>query len=163
MTASISSRAVGLAALALATSIGAGAAQADIFMKIVDTPGDASARGFEQQISLIGASLSISNSLNSDPSERANPDLALNVTPISITKTPDRSSPKLMLDAVKGKPLGVVEITFTSQPKPGAPQVIEARWILEGAEVRSFQVFPDTSGTPRPTTRLPMMLGAARR
>ena len=64
------------------------------------------------------------------------------VSPIYITKAPDRSSPRLMAAAVEGAPLGTIEITFTSPNRVGGPAV-ESKWIIEGAEVRSYSVNPD--------------------
>lgn len=139
MTRSMCARVAILAAMALA---GAGAASADAFMKVSGAPGDATALGFEHQIGLSGASLSVT----SYPAD--NPDLAgaasrsTLASPIVITKTPDRSSPRLMLSAVNGDKLGTVEIAFTSTPRGGGPRVVDDRWVLEGAQVQSFQVSP---------------------
>ena len=71
------------------------------------------------------------------------------VGPIYITKSPDRSSPKLMSSAVEGAPLGRIEITFTSSPH--GTQAVESSWIIEGAEVRSFNVGPDSMNGNQPT------------
>lgn len=129
-----------LSAIALA---GAGVANADVFLKIQGTPGDAVQRGFEGQIQVKGASMNISNFAIPDPEGIADQVRSTSVGPIYISKTPDRSSPKLMMSAVEGQPLGTIEITFTSAPRPGMPQTVESRWIIEGAEVRSFNVAPD--------------------
>lgn len=124
----------------------AGAANADVFMKVANAPGDATQRGFEDQVLLTGASLSILNMVTPDPEGLAEMKHETNVGNIMLTKAPDRSSPKLMMAAVNSKPLGTIEITFTSPGKPGQGQVIDAKWIIEGAEVRAFNVFPDTNG-----------------
>ena len=120
----------------------AGAAQADVFMKVTGAPGDATARGFEQQIALGGASISVSSAPAYDHPEDTAPSRTTSVSPIVISKTLDRSSPKLMLSAVNGDKLGTIEISFTSTPRTGGPQVVDDRWVLEGAEVESFQVSP---------------------
>ena len=132
-------RTVLVASLALAA---AGGANADVFMKVSGAPGDATARGFEQQIALGGASISVSNLPVLDHTESATPTRTISASPIVINKTPDRASPKLMLSAVNGEKLGTIEIAFTSSPRTGGPQVIDDRWVLEGAEVQSFQVNP---------------------
>ncbi len=132
-------RTVLVASLALAA---AGAANADVFMKVSDAPGDATARGFEQQIALGGASVTVSNLPVPGHNEDASPTRTISASPIIINKTPDRASPKLMLSAVNGEKLGTIEIAFTSSPRTGGPQVIDDRWVLEDAEVQSFQVNP---------------------
>ena len=134
-----------LARTALIASLALGAvggAKADVFMKVAGAPGDATARGFEQQIAVGGASLSVSNATVFDHPEDAAPTRTTSASPIVINKTPDRSSPKLMLSAVNGEKLGTIEISFTSTPRAGGPQVVDDRWVLEGAEVQSFQVSP---------------------
>lgn len=128
-----------LSAIALA---GAGAASADVFLKIEGTPGEATLRGFEGQITVGGASMNVSSFTMPDPEGLTDQVRSTTVGPIYITKLPDRSSPKLMMAAVEGQPLGRIEITFTSPVRTGG-QAVESRWILEGAEVRSFNVGPD--------------------
>lgn len=140
-----------LSAIALA---GAGAANADVFLKVQGAPGDAGQRGFEGQIQVSGASMNVSSFVTPDPEGVVDTVRTTSVGPIYITKLPDRSSPKLMVSAVEGQPLGTIEITFTSAPRPGAPQTIEARWIIEGAEVRSFNVAPDFQNGNTPTENI---------
>lgn len=136
-----------LAGVALAA---AGVANADVFMKVEGTPGDAMQRGFEGQIMLSGASMNISSFVMPDPEGIADTIRSTNVGSLFLNKAPDRSSPKLMMAAVQGAPLGTIEITFTAPARAGAGQVVESRWILEGAEVRSFSAFPDTSNGNMP-------------
>lgn len=140
-----------LSAVALA---GAGAANADVFLKIQGAPGEAGQRGFEGQIQVSGASMNVSSFVTPDPEGVVDTVRTTSVGPIYITKLPDRSSPKLMVSAVEGQPLGTIEITFTSAPRPGAPQTVEARWIIEGAEVRSFNVAPDFQNGNTPTENI---------
>jgi type VI protein secretion system component Hcp len=123
----------------------AGAASADVFLKVEGAPGEAMQRGFEGQIQLTGASLNVASFFVPDPTGLADTARTTNVSPIFINKMPDRSSPRLMMSAVEGTPLGTIEITFTSPARPGQQPVIEARWIIEGAEVRSFNTFPDAA------------------
>jgi len=141
MSIRIVTRAAVVAGLALAS---AATANADVFLKVEGTPGDAVQRGFEGQILLAGASMNISNFTMPDPDGLVDEVRSTSVGPIFLTKSPDRASPKLMMAAVEGAPLGAVEITFTSAPRMGQPETVETRWIIEGAEVRSFNVFPDT-------------------
>jgi type VI secretion system Hcp family effector len=129
-----------LSAIALA---GVGAANADVFLKIQGAPGDAVQQGFQGQIQVSGASMNVSSFTGPDPEGLSDQVRSTSVGPIYITKAPDRSSSKLMMSAVEGQPLGTIEITFTSAPRPGMPQSVESRWIIEGAEVRSFNVAPD--------------------
>ncbi|MDP3494775.1 MAG: type VI secretion system tube protein Hcp [Hyphomonadaceae bacterium] len=136
-----------LSAIALA---GAGAASADVFLKVEGTPGEATLRGFEGQISVSGASMNVSSFSMPDPEGLTDQVRTTSVGPIYITKLPDRSSPKLMMAAVEGQPLGHIEITFTSPVRAGG-QAVESRWILEGAEVRSFNVAPDFNNGNAPT------------
>lgn len=126
-----------LSAIALA---GVGAANADVFLKIPSLKGPSTQRGFEGQIAVTGASMSVSS--YTVPSGDGVSDVTRTTTvgPIYITKMPDRSSPRLVSNAVEGAPLGRIEITFTSP----ATQAIEAKWIIEGAEVRSYSVNPDS-------------------
>src|SRR5262249_37507711 len=133
-------RAALVAGIALAA---VGAANADVFMKVASAPGDTTARGFEGQILLNGATMNVSNMVLPDPDGGAAVTHQLSVGSMFLTKTPDRSSPKLMMAAVQGAPLGTVEITFTTPARPGQPQMADAKWILEGAEVRSFNASPD--------------------
>jgi type VI secretion system Hcp family effector len=139
------------AVLAVLTIASAAAANADVFLKLEGTPGDATQRGFEGQILLAGASMNISTFVMPDPDGLADQVRSTSVGPIFLTKSPDRSSPKLMIAAVEGAPLGTVEITFTSAPRLGQPETVEARWIIEGAEVRSFNVFPDMQNGNAPS------------
>jgi len=140
-------RTAAVAGIAMAA---AGAANADVFMKVEGTPGDAMQRGFEGQILLTGASMNISNFVTPDPEGIADTVRSTNVGALFLNKAPDRSSPKLMMAAVEGAPLGRIEITFTSPARTGVGQVVESKWILEGAEVRSFSAFPDTSNGNMP-------------
>ncbi|MDP3735808.1 MAG: type VI secretion system tube protein Hcp [Hyphomonadaceae bacterium] len=137
-----------LAGIALAA---AGAANADVFLKVEGTPGDAIQKGFEGQITLSGANMSISNFVMPDPEGLVDTVRTTNVGPLFLNKSPDRSSAKLMMSAVEGAPLGTIEITFTTPSRPGQPQAVESRWILEGAEVRSFNVFQDPNIGLAPT------------
>ncbi|HEY7798767.1 MAG TPA: type VI secretion system tube protein Hcp [Hyphomonadaceae bacterium] len=148
MSIRILARTVVMAAIVVTS---AAAANADVFMKVDGVPGDAGQRGFEGQITLSGASMNISNYSMPDPDGLVESIRTTNVGPIFINKMPDRSSPRLMMSAVEGAPLGTVEITFTSGPRVGQPQAVEGKWILEGAEVRSFNVFPDTANGNTPT------------
>jgi type VI secretion system Hcp family effector len=138
----------------------AGAASADVFMKVEGTPGEALQHGFEGQIVLNGASLNISNFVVPDPDGVADTVRTINAGPLFLTKTPDRSSPKLMMSAVHGAPLGSIEITFTNRTSAG--QTVEARWILQGAEVRSFNVYPDTANGGAPTETIEISYSSMR-
>jgi type VI protein secretion system component Hcp len=142
MNTRILARTAVLACIALASTA---TASGDVFMKVDGVPGDAGQRGFEGQIMLTGASMNISNYSMPDPDGLVESIRTTSVGPIFINKTPDRSSPRLMMSAVEGAPLGTVEITFTSSPRIGQLHSVEGRWILEGAEVRSFNVFPDAA------------------
>jgi type VI secretion system Hcp family effector len=132
-----------LSAIALA---GVGAANADVFLKIPSLKGPSTQRGFEGQIAVTGASMSVSS--YTVPSGDGVSDVTRTTTvgPIYITKLPDRSSPRLVSNAVEGAPLGRIEITFTSP----TTQAIEAKWIIEGAEVRSYSVNPDSMNGNQP-------------
>jgi type VI secretion system Hcp family effector len=152
-------RAALLSGIALA---GAGAASADVFMKAEGIPGEALYRGFEGQIVLSGASINISSFATPDPDGLVDSVRTMNAGPLLLTKTPDRSSPKLMMAAVEGAPLGTMEITFTSPARTGAGQIVESRWILEGAEVRSFNVYPDTSNGGAPTENVEISYSSMR-
>lgn len=147
MSIRILARTTIVAGIAMAS---AAAANADVFMKVEGVPGDAGQRGFEGQIMLTGASMNISNYSMPDPDGLVESIRTTNVGPIFINKTQDRSSPRLMMSAVEGAPLGTVEITFTSTPRIGQPHSVEGKWILEGAEVRSFNVFPDANNGNMP-------------
>jgi type VI protein secretion system component Hcp len=127
-----------LSAVALA---GAGAANADVFLKVQSLQGDAVQRGFEGQIQLSGASMSVSSWTQPDPSGVADTIRTTTVAPIFVSKFPDRASPKLTSYAVEGMPLGRIEITFTDN----ATQAVTSKWIIDGAEVRSISVNPDPS------------------
>jgi type VI secretion system Hcp family effector len=148
MSIRILARTTIVAGIAMAS---AAAANADVFMKVDGLPGDAGQRGFEGQIMLTGASMNISSYSMPDPDGLVESVRTTNVGPIFINKMPDRSSPRLMMSAVEGAPLGTLEITFTSSARVGQPQAVEGKWILEGAEVRSFNVFPDSANGNTPT------------
>jgi type VI secretion system Hcp family effector len=132
-----------LSAIALA---GAGAANADVFLKTGQLQGGAVQRGFEGQIEITGASMSVSSWTQPDPSGVADTIRTTTVAPLYITKSPDRSSPKLTSFAVEGMPLGRVEITFTDSNS----KAITAKWIVDGAEIRSISVNPDPNNGNRP-------------
>ena len=136
--------------LSAAVLAGAGAANADVFLKVEGAPGEALLRGFEGQISVSGASMNISSFAMPDPEGLTDQVRSTTVGPIFITKLPDRASPKLMMAAVEGQPLGRIEITFTSPMRTGG-QAVESKWIIEGAEVRSFNVNPDFNNGNTPT------------
>ena len=148
-----------LSGIALAA---AGAANADVFMKVDGAPGEALQRGFEGQIILNGASLNISSFVTPDPDGVADTVRTMNAGPLFLTKSPDRASPKLMMSAVQGAPLGSIEISFTSPNRTGVGQQVEARWILEGAEVRSFNVYPDTANGGAPTETIEISYSSMR-
>jgi type VI secretion system Hcp family effector len=145
-TYSLMSGAVAAAAIAV---LSAGAASAEVYMKAAGAPGEATAKGYEQQITLAGASLNVSNMmvLGEDGETLQQQRYVGNVM---ITKSPDRASPKLALAAVDGANLGTVEITFTEPATRNRPERVKSRWILEGAEVRSFSVYPGAVATDPP-------------
>lgn len=132
---------------------GAGAANADVFLKVDGTPGEAAVKGFEGQITVSGASMNVSSFVMPDPDGLADQVRSTTVAPIFITKLPDRSSPKLMMAAVEGQPLGRIEITFTSPVRTGG-QTVVSKWIIEGAEVRSFSVSPDFNNGNAPVENI---------
>ena len=132
-----------LSAIALA---GVGAANADVFLKIPSLKGASTQRGFEGQIAVTGASMSVSTYTAPSADGVGDGTRTTTVGPIYITKTPDRSSPRLVSNAVEGAPLGRIEITFTSP----TTQAIESKWIIEGAEVRSYSVNPDSTNGNQP-------------
>lgn len=132
-----------LSAIALA---GAGAANADVFLKIPSLQGGAAQRGFEGQIEITGASMSVASWTQPDPSGVADTVRTTTVGPIYITKSPDRSSPKLTSYAVEGMPLGRIEITFTDD----VTKAVTSKWIIDGAEVRSLSINPDPSNGNKP-------------
>lgn len=136
-----------LAVIALA---GAGAANADIFLKVRSLQGDAVQHGFEGQIPLAGATMSVSSWTAPDPSGLADRVRSTSVSPLFISKAPDRSSPKLTSFAVEGTPLGRVEITFTDN----TTQSITSRWIIEGAEVRAISSSPDPMNAGKQTENI---------
>jgi type VI secretion system Hcp family effector len=131
-----------LSAVALAT---AGAASADIFLKTTAAQGDATRSGFEGQIAVTGVNMGVSTFTMPDPEGFQDEVRTTTVSPLYITKSPDRSSAKLMAAAVEGAPLGRIEITFTSPGRGGSGETLESRWIIEGAEVRGFNVNSDPS------------------
>ncbi len=131
-----------LSAVALAT---AGAASADIFLKTTASQGDVTRNGFEGQIAITGVNMGVSSFTMPDPEGFQDEVRTTTVSPLYITKSPDRSSAKLMAAAVEGAPLGRIEITFTSPGRPGSVETLESRWIIEGAEVRGFNVNSDPS------------------
>lgn len=159
MTIRVLARAALAAGVALSV---AGAAGADVFMKAANVPGDALQRGFEEQVALTGASLSISSYYNPEPEGLGETSRTTNVGPIMLTKSPDRASPKLMAMAVNGAPIGSLEISFTAPAKPGQPQNVEARWILEGAEVRSFSVYPGANPGDKPVETIEIAYASMR-
>lgn len=140
-----------LTLLSVAALASAGAASADIFLKTTTASGDATQRGFEGQIAITGVNMGISSFTMPDPEGFQDEVRSTTVSPLYITKTPDRSSPRLMAAAVEGAPLGRIEITFTSPVRPGAAETVESRWIIEGAEVRSFNLSSDPMNGDRPT------------
>jgi type VI protein secretion system component Hcp len=141
-------RAIRVAGVSLVAALAAsGAAHAEIFMKIEGVPGDATQRGFEDQILLTGASLNVMSFLAPDPEGLVDQVRTPTVGPISLTKRPDRASPKLMMAALQGQPVGPIEVTFTGPVRPGVAPVVEARWIIEGVEISSFSTFPAYDGT----------------
>lgn len=142
MSIRIIARSALLAGVALAS---AAAASADVFMKVDGTPGEARQRGFEGQVVLSGATINISSFVTPDPEGIADNVRSVSAGSIYLTKAPDRSSPRLMMSAVEGAPLGTVEISFTSPNSNGVGQTVDAKWIIEGAEVRSYNAFPDTA------------------
>jgi len=132
-----------LSLLSVAAVACAGAANADIFLKTTSTPGDATQRGFEGQIAITGVNMGVNTFTIPDPEGFADEVRTTTVSPIYITKSPDRSSSKLLAAAVEGAPLGRIEITFTSPVRPGSTQTVESRWIIEGAQIRGFNVSTD--------------------
>ena len=140
--------------LSVAALASAGAASADIFLKTTTAAGDSTQRGFEGQIAISGVNMGISTFTMPDPEGVADEVRSTSVSPLMITKEPDRSSSKLMAAAVDGAPLGRIEITFTSPARPGAVETIESRWIIEGAEVRGFSVYTDPMNGNRPVENI---------
>jgi type VI protein secretion system component Hcp len=130
------------AALAAAVAGLAGAAHADVFLKIPGVAGSATAAGFEQQIEIDGASMNISSYLDYGYDGQSQPRQVTSAGPAFITKSPDRATPKLMQAAVSASQLGTVEITFTAPGRSGG-MAVESRWILEGARVNSYGSYPD--------------------
>jgi type VI protein secretion system component Hcp len=136
----IPSTVIRAATLASAAFALAGAAHADVFMKASGVPGDARARGFESQIELNGASLSVMNMPTYTDEGFETGERTPHMSAISFNKSPDRASPRLLQAALDGRTLGSVEVTFTTPGRAG--QTVDSRWILEGARINSFYVFP---------------------
>jgi type VI secretion system Hcp family effector len=122
-----------------------GSAGADTFLKMKGVAGDAYQRGFEQQILLTGASLSVSSMPDFGPDGEVLPTRTRSSGPIFLSKAPDRSSPRLMQAALEGKDVGTLEITFTAPGKNGSPQTPQYKWILEGVHLNSYSVSPGAS------------------
>ncbi len=115
-----------------------GAAHADVFVQLSGAPGDARAKGLEQQIAASGASLSISSLPQYDDNGAMTGTSTPMVSAVTITKRLDRASPKIMQAAVQQQELGDVVITFTTAGRTPGVQDVDAKWILEGAKVNSF-------------------------
>lgn len=130
-------------ALALG-ALSTGAASAEIFLKIPSVPGDSLQRGFEDQIPLMGAGLSVMSFQMPDPEGLAETVRTPSMGPIMLTKRPDRASPKLMQAALTGQPLGPIEISFTGSARPAVEPPVEERWIIEGAQVTNYSIYPST-------------------
>ena len=122
-----------------------GSAGADTFLKMKGATGDADQRGFEQQVMLTGASLSVMSTPDFGPDGEILATRTRSSGPIYLTKAPDRSSPKLMQAALEGKDLGTIEITFTAPGRNGSPQTPQYKWILEGVHLNSYSVSPGAS------------------
>lgn len=125
-----------LSAVVLAS---AGAASADVLLKIPSLQGEATQRGFEGQIEATSATMSVSSWTAPDPSGLSDSVRSTSVGPIFITKSPDKTSPRLVAYAVEGMPLGRIEISFLSDDSG----TLQSKWIIDGAEVRSFNSGPD--------------------
>lgn len=135
-------RVVAVSGLAMVVAgLAAGAANADVFMKLPGAAGDVTVKGFEQQVALTGASLSVSTIPSYSPDGEVNGRMT-NAGPIVLSKAPDRSSPRLMQAALSNAQLGTVEITFTAPRVPGQPVVTQYKWVLEGVRVNGFSVYP---------------------
>ena len=130
------------AAASALVAVCGGSAGADTFLKMKGATGDAYQRGFEQQIVLTGASLSVMSTPDFSPDGEMLATRTRSSGPIYLSKTPDRSSPKLMQAALEGKNVGTIEITFTTPGKNGSPQTPQYRWILEGVHFNSYSVSP---------------------
>ena len=128
----------------LAALPGAGAASADIYLRTPLTPGDVIRPGFEGQIALTGVSMNVSSLSLPDPEGIAPAIRSTSVSPLYLTKSPDRATARLMAAAIDGTPLGRIEISFTT-PQRGGGETVESRWILEGAEVRSVSLNTDVA------------------
>lgn len=128
----------------LAALAGAGAASADIYLRTPLTPGDVIRPGFEGQIALTGVSMNVSSLSLPDPEGIAPAIRSTSVSPLYLTKSPDRATARLMAAAIDGTPLGRIEISFTT-PQRGGGETVESRWILEGAEVRSVSLNTDVA------------------
>lgn len=136
------------AAVSALVAVCGGSAGADTFLKMKGAAGDAYQRGFEQQILLTGASLSVMSTPDFGPDGEALSTRTRSSGPIYLSKTPDRSSPKLMQAALEGKDVGTLEITFTTPGKNGSPQTPQYKWILEGVHLNSYSVSPGGAGEP---------------
>jgi type VI protein secretion system component Hcp len=159
MSIRVLARSALLAGVALAS---AAAASADVFMKVEGTPGEARQRGFEGQVVLSGATINISSFVTPDPEGIADAVRTVNAGSLYLTKAPDRSSPKLMMSAVEGAPLGTIEISFTSPNPNGVGQTVDAKWIIEGAEVRGYNAYPDAAMGNMPVEQIEIAYASMR-
>ena len=132
-----------LSAIALA---GAGAANADVFLKVTSLQGGAVQRGFEGQIELGGATMSVSSWTAPDPTGIGDTVRTTSVSPIFITKSPDRASPKLTSYVFEGMPLGRIEITCHED----TPTAVTPRWSLHASLGPIRQITPATQTRRRP-------------
>ncbi len=135
------------ALIASASLMAAGAAHADVFMKMTGAPGEATTKGFEQQVMLSSASFSINNTPNFNQDGEID-GRSTYVAPITLTKSPDRASPKLMQAAQQNLGVGTVELSFTGPRTPGSPLTVQYKWILEGVHVNAYSVYPGATGEP---------------
>lgn len=139
------------AAVSAMVAMCGGSASADVFLKMKGAAGDAAQRGFEQQILLAGASLSVMSAPEFGPDGEVLPTRTRSAGPIYLTKAPDRASPKLMQAALEGQDVGSIEITFTLPGRNGSPQTPQYKWILDGVRLNSFSVSPGANPGDSPS------------
>ena len=122
------------AAVSALVAVCGGSAGADTFLKMKGATGDAYQRGFEQQIVLTGASLSVMSTPDFGPDGEMLATRTRSSGPIYLSKTPDRSSPKLMQawTALREK------VAFWDQDREMAPDIAAAKTMIGTALFREL-------------------------
>jgi len=120
-----------------------------IYLKFDDIKGDVTATGFEDQIEITSCNFGISRYVTMEAGSAQNREAGLpNLSPLSMSKELDSSTPLLLQKSLAGAEAKQAIITFCRTGEGGAPTAV-GTYTLERAVVSGYNFMGAQGGKPQ--------------